>query len=206
MTRLTHIIGYSAETSAPNEKPRWGHFTARWADEAQKNFEEWLEEHDAELEEDQRITAWHQIAAHPFFAECFYSDDALIEAMLAKLDRYQNREMPDPVTAGEFMAALGEVSGESPAMHGLHLTPDPDGIVGNDGLTDKERAELAERARARKPSAEARQRLQARRLLRQAGVSVDDVDTAAESAVRLPSLDSVAQVSREAGLYDDDQF
>jgi hypothetical protein len=40
--RITEIIGYSAETSAPNETPRWGHFTASWADEAQERFEAWI--------------------------------------------------------------------------------------------------------------------------------------------------------------------
>jgi hypothetical protein len=30
-------------------------------------------------------------------------------------------------------------------MCDLNLTPDPDGIIGNDGLTDAERAELAQR-------------------------------------------------------------
>ena len=47
--RITEIIGYSAQTSAPNEQPRWGHFTADWADETQRLFEKWLAEHDAQV-------------------------------------------------------------------------------------------------------------------------------------------------------------
>lgn len=47
--RITAFIGYSAETSAPNERPQWGHFTATWADAAQERFEKWLADHDAAL-------------------------------------------------------------------------------------------------------------------------------------------------------------
>lgn len=47
--RITSIIGYSAETSGPNENPRWGHFTARYADGIQEDFERWLKSHDAEV-------------------------------------------------------------------------------------------------------------------------------------------------------------
>lgn len=33
-----------------------------------------------------RIKAWHLIAEHPFFADCYESEDTLINAMIAKLD------------------------------------------------------------------------------------------------------------------------
>lgn len=33
-----------------------------------------------------RIQAWHRIAGHPFFEECYRSEDSLIDAMMAKLD------------------------------------------------------------------------------------------------------------------------
>lgn len=35
-----------------------------------------------------RLTAWHRLAEHPFFNDdCYTSDDPLIDAMIAKLDR-----------------------------------------------------------------------------------------------------------------------
>jgi hypothetical protein len=40
--RITEIIGYSAETSGPNEKPRWGHFTANYVDGIQPRFDNLL--------------------------------------------------------------------------------------------------------------------------------------------------------------------
>lgn len=35
---------------------------------------------------DERIGAWGAIASHPFFKECYYSEDTLLAAMIAKLD------------------------------------------------------------------------------------------------------------------------
>lgn len=35
--------------------------------------------------EDERIEAWHEIASHPFFRECYATDGTLIAAMLTKL-------------------------------------------------------------------------------------------------------------------------
>lgn len=43
------------------------------------------EEDDAPV--DDRITAWHAIAQHPFFKECYLVEGALLSAMLSKLDR-----------------------------------------------------------------------------------------------------------------------
>lgn len=40
---------------------------------------------DAALEKDERVIAWDQIAAHPFFRDCYGTETSLIEAMLAKL-------------------------------------------------------------------------------------------------------------------------
>ena len=34
-----------------------------------------------------QAVAWDMVSRHPFFAECYNSDDTLIRAMLAKLDR-----------------------------------------------------------------------------------------------------------------------
>ena len=33
-----------------------------------------------------RIAAWHRLAEHPFFKECYDSEEPLIDAMLMKLD------------------------------------------------------------------------------------------------------------------------
>lgn len=38
------------------------------------------------IEEDQRLSAWDKIAAHPFFASCYADERALFESMLAKLN------------------------------------------------------------------------------------------------------------------------
>lgn len=47
--RFTEFFGYSAETSAPNETPKWGHLTATFADQIQERFEKWLVEHDSDV-------------------------------------------------------------------------------------------------------------------------------------------------------------
>lgn len=44
-----------------------------------------------EGEKDERVRAWHRVAAHPFFASCYEEEQPLIESMIAKLDR-QNQE------------------------------------------------------------------------------------------------------------------
>ena len=41
---------------------------------------------DYEADSDPRVEAWSLIAKHPFFADCYATDGALIDAMLAKLD------------------------------------------------------------------------------------------------------------------------
>lgn len=38
-------------------------------------------------ETDERITAWHEIAAHPFFADAFNDGSSLLDAMKVRLDR-----------------------------------------------------------------------------------------------------------------------
>ena len=44
---------------------------------------------DYEADSDPRVEAWSRIAKHPFFADCYATDGALIDAMLAKLDRHE---------------------------------------------------------------------------------------------------------------------
>lgn len=38
-------------------------------------------------EEDERIFAWEQIAKHPWFSECYESEEPLLTSVLRKLDR-----------------------------------------------------------------------------------------------------------------------
>lgn len=55
---------------------------------------------DAALEEDERVTAWMQIADHPFFRECYGAETSLLKAMLAKLtDSMFTAEIPAEVRA-----------------------------------------------------------------------------------------------------------
>lgn len=42
-------------------------------------------------ENDQRLTAWHRVASHPFFADCYRGEAPLIDTMIAKLDRTESR-------------------------------------------------------------------------------------------------------------------
>lgn len=42
--KLQEIIGYDCEVSVPNGPAVHGYILARWMDEAQKRFEEWLDE------------------------------------------------------------------------------------------------------------------------------------------------------------------
>ena len=39
-----------------------------------------------DVEADERVRAWHDIAAHPFFAACYQTEGTLVDAMVAKLD------------------------------------------------------------------------------------------------------------------------
>lgn len=41
---------------------------------------------------DERIDAWHKVASHPFFRDCFPKPEPLLESMLTKLDEL----MPKP--------------------------------------------------------------------------------------------------------------
>lgn len=42
---------------------------------------------DGWVEEDQRIIAWHAIAEHPFFKDCFGQDKPLLDSMIDKLNQ-----------------------------------------------------------------------------------------------------------------------
>ena len=58
-------------------------------------FDAWISTHDdGVLESDERIQAWNEIAAHPFFASCYDAETTLLAAMLAKL---ANVAEPTPV-------------------------------------------------------------------------------------------------------------
>lgn len=52
-------------------------------------------------EEDERISAWHKIAAHPFFADAYGKEVPLIEAMLKELDSFGKRYEGATVQAEE---------------------------------------------------------------------------------------------------------
>ncbi len=53
---------------------------------------------DAALESDERVIAWDQIAAHPFFRDCYGTEGSLLDAMLAKLTASTfTAEIPDEV-------------------------------------------------------------------------------------------------------------
>lgn len=41
--------------------------------------------------EDERIYAWHKVAEHPFFKECYDTQGPLLNAMIRKLDRVHER-------------------------------------------------------------------------------------------------------------------
>lgn len=43
-------------------------------------------------EGDERVQAWHIVAAHPFFADCYPLERPLIETMIKKLDAAQDAE------------------------------------------------------------------------------------------------------------------
>jgi hypothetical protein len=45
-------------------------------------------------EEDDRILAWHKIAAHPFFEKAYQHEAPLIECMLNELDRLEEPDEP----------------------------------------------------------------------------------------------------------------
>lgn len=57
-------------------------------------------------DEDERIQAWHQIAEHPFFAECYPLDEPLIVSMIAKLDKVHEYlsalDAPQPAIQADF--------------------------------------------------------------------------------------------------------
>ena len=39
-----------------------------------------------DVESDARVRAWNTIAQHPFFADCYQTEDTLVDALVAKLD------------------------------------------------------------------------------------------------------------------------
>lgn len=74
-------------------------------------------------EEDERISAWEEIAEHPFFKSCFEEDRPLLEAMIDKLDRHARIE------AG--LATSGMV-----ATFELHRDNDVSGVSGTGVVAD----------------------------------------------------------------------
>ena len=71
---------------------------------------------DAAVEDDDRVVAWDQIAAHPFFRDCYGSKASLLEAMLAKLTASTfEAPIPDEIrkrVGVEIPAGLAVVDGE----------------------------------------------------------------------------------------------
>jgi hypothetical protein len=75
------------------------------------------------LEDDERITAWHRVASHPFFATAFKSQGTLIDAMIAKL----NDLMPKPwldAKPGEIWDLTTKDGGEKTLRYATQLQRD----------------------------------------------------------------------------------
>ena len=47
-----------------------------------------------DVESHSRVQAWNIIAKHPFFADCYSTEGALVDAMVAKLDAAHTHECP----------------------------------------------------------------------------------------------------------------
>lgn len=63
---------------------------------------------DARVEEDDRVIAWDQIAAHTFFRECYGTKGSLLDAMLAKLTASTfEAPIPDEIRKRAGSTALG---------------------------------------------------------------------------------------------------
>lgn len=70
---------------------------------------------DAALEEDERVIAWSEVAAHPFFRECYGTKASLLEAMLAKLTASTfTADIPAEVRERAGSTALGIPYAEPP--------------------------------------------------------------------------------------------
>lgn len=52
-------------------------------------------------EVDERISAWHEIAAHPYFAPAFEGDGALLPKMVAMLDALTERTVAAETTQAD---------------------------------------------------------------------------------------------------------
>ncbi len=50
---------------------------------------------------DDRISAWHRVAAHPFFEDAFREESPLIEAMIRRLDGLMTKKESDTATRAE---------------------------------------------------------------------------------------------------------
>jgi len=63
---------------------------------------------DAAVEADERVIAWDQIAAHPFFRDCYGTEGSLLDAMREKLTASTfTAEIPDEVRERAGSTALG---------------------------------------------------------------------------------------------------
>ena len=52
-------------------------------------------------ENDSRIVAWHEIAAHPFFADAYSDESSLLDAMKVRLDALMDQPKAVAVQAEE---------------------------------------------------------------------------------------------------------
>lgn len=108
-----------------------------------------VQELERELDEDERIQAWNEIAGHPFFESTYDTEDTLLGAMLAKLDaamKVTQATVPRVITADELK------EGDRHAVIWLHEDGNelvdiaqffpghnlPTQIQGNGGWIDKE--------------------------------------------------------------------
>lgn len=63
-----------------------------------------------------RIKAWHRIADHPFFEDCFASEDTLIDAMIAKLDDLMPKPWADAKMGEIWVAEIEGVTRGAPML------------------------------------------------------------------------------------------
>ena len=82
---------------------------------------------------DDRVAAWDSIARHPFFAACYQTEGALLDAMLAKLDAAHTHTCEPvwrPTTAPKIRAGWeirSRRSGDKEAAWGIAHHKDEDG-------------------------------------------------------------------------------
>lgn len=60
----------------------------------------------ADNREDERITAWHEVAEHPFFKPCLGTGGALLDAMIARLDAVDAPVVPESPDVREAIERL----------------------------------------------------------------------------------------------------